>query len=760
MDLDRTDLYVPSFAVVDIKSGSGLQMTQALPNDYTLASITLRAMELKNGEDMEFLLKVYSPVRLFQNTSLDDLFAFDMLGSVSSKYSRISSSKIFEPPPDSSELLDHGRSLRAFLVNEINSPSTNVVGLISNPLNQSIQELLKWPTLSTLESYAVIIDGILDNEIIESEAKSLVSTSDRLSNYESKIPGIADSYFELVERRISYLEESQSGKISRLEQRIEKIGIDLEEIESRLKTSKSSDLLKIRDARRSALQRDIARKDALKLDIETESAELLEIAHEIKSLAASLLNKLDTISSQIERLRLDSIGRITNDKDLTLLIPFILAGYSKKGRLRVEAFPPSMMLDLTEKVGIRRDFVDSLKDALPYVEPITKSITNLANNDVTFRRFLREQSKKRNLLSETSARALILAGLDLLVADAIVKESMASELKDFVNQIPAVRIERKTKTIPITATADEISNVTFIVTDQTGHAISNVRLDLGLIELVTDNRGRASIQLPRSNYDAKLEAAGYQEEGIEFSLTRSGDLVVPVILQALSHEEKLSHSLDELVGRAKRIDQIKSRLQEAFDMHGETIINIPAYRTVLSQLLKELGYDPESWIADATTKKGMMKRLLKRDERKDGIRRDLLWIAEHSKDTGGMMLISEILVRLDEKGWATNPNEIEALLNEMIAEGLIEGISGLENGARVVTFIPVELTDDPRRILSLASKNDGKLTLEDAMVSYEWSEERAKKALDLLVENGVAKIQKRYSRSTAYWFPGLRSRKK
>jgi hypothetical protein len=156
----------------------------------------------------------------------------------------------------------------------------------------------------------------------------------------------------------------------------------------------------------------------------------------------------------------------------------------------------------------------------------------------------------------------------------------------------------------------------------------------------------------------------------------------------------------------------------------------------------------------------MVKRLLKRDDREDGLRRDILRMAEESKKFGGIMLFSELLVRLDDLGWSTGSDEIEDIINDMSKEGLIRGLSPLESGALLVEFVPVALTSDPQMILDLAAQQEGKLTIEEAVIGLEWTEERVRNALNLLINNGVAKEQRSYSKSTQYFFPGLIGGKK
>jgi hypothetical protein len=154
----------------------------------------------------------------------------------------------------------------------------------------------------------------------------------------------------------------------------------------------------------------------------------------------------------------------------------------------------------------------------------------------------------------------------------------------------------------------------------------------------------------------------------------------------------------------------------------------------------------------------MIKRFLKRDDRVDALRRDILRIAEQSTQSGGIMLFSALLVRLDAMGWTTDSNEVTSIIDGLSHDGLIEGVTVIEGGARLIKFVPVGLTDDPQKILGLAAMKDGRLTPEDVVVGLGWREERVRNALGLLVSNGVAKVQKSYSQSTQYWFPGLRTR--
>ncbi len=482
-----------------------------------------------------------------------------------------------------------------------------------------------------------------------------------------------------------------------------------------------------------------------------------------------LHSRTESAQSRIENQRrllhdafLVACSGVGPDKDgVTLMIPFIIIGFSKKGRLRVVVHPPSHLRSIDQQVGRRRDFVYPLI-ADSGLSSITDELTRRANSDVGFRNFLRTSSKKNNLLAIGVTRSLIREGGKSLQSDGLVKANLLDEISDIISGFPESKKKsiKLSKVSPVLSGSDATCFVRFHVHDVSGKPIEGALLELGAFLLRSDAGGVIKASLPKSRYEGVIRANDYRDRPIEFTLSSTSNLVIPVTLDPFSDEERLTIRFDKLMERAQHIDEIRDRLRDAFQKQGSTLLSIPAYRSAFEELLTELGYEPESWIAEATKKKGMVKRLLKRDDRVEGLRRDILRLAQESKESGGIMMFSEFLVRLDSLGWATKSKEIENIVTSMTKEGLIQGMTRLENGTRLVKFIPVELTRDPTQVLGLAAKTDGRLTIEDVVVGLGWTEDRVANALDLLAENGVAKEQKSYSKSTIYWFPGFRGRRK
>jgi len=91
----------------------------------------------------------------------------------------------------------------------------------------------------------------------------------------------------------------------------------------------------------------------------------------------------------------------------------------------------------------------------------------------------------------------------------------------------------------------------------------------------------------------------------------------------------------------------------------------------------------------------------------------------------------------------------------------IKKLSKLGNGFRTVKVgdstmiisVPLELDNDHMEVMSLA-KDMQCVTLEQLQDVTKWSEERAKRALDLLLQEGMAWLDK-YEGLEFYWFPSI-----
>ncbi|MFW9981685.1 MAG: hypothetical protein ACFFE3_07200 [Candidatus Thorarchaeota archaeon] len=745
-------------------------MEQAVPEDYVIAGMVLRAVEQREGRELEFILKCYLPVVIVQSPFLNRSFLVELLGLTSE-------SLICHRNPDVSSLIEDintgdllaGIKKARTLISPLRGTNrTTLIGLMSGLMSRGVAQVLERPLTNNIENYAVSLTGLLGQKEFTRSIELLRETADTLSSVEDIITEIVDTISSRVEYTVGSKEDSSGPILSRLDLRIKSLEKQIVEIESELtmvsasssdkKNDRIQELKKTIESRQAALVRDTTKRNEIVADIQDTARDLLMerdgLFAEAQSASKSIQEQLSMLTDLSVPISIENAG----EKGTLIMLPFFLVGFSKKGQLRIDVYTLSQLITNGEKVGRRRDFIDVFETPSRALGAVASLLSERANNDVALRKFIRDSSQNYNLIAVKESREAILGGLESLLGDGLVKQTYITEIRNIMSGIPETKVKRRKKRLAV-ASDGSLCRVRFHIQDEAGRPVENAELDLGVLQAKSDSKGAIVVSLPMSNYEGVVNAPGYFEKTLEFTLTSTSDVAIPIIINSLSHEDQLSVRLDELVDRSRRLDMIRNRLWEVFEKQGSTLLGIPAYRTALVELLSELGYEPESWIAEAKVKSGMVKRLLKRDDRTDGLRRDILRIAADSKQFGGIMLFSELLVRLDESGWGTHPDEIESIAGEMAKEGLIQGLSTIEGGALMVEFVPVALTNDPQQILSLAARKDGRLSIEDVVVNLEWTEERVKNALVLLVSNGVAKEQKSYSKSTLYWFPGLRGKK-
>ncbi len=777
MDLDRYNIIVPVTATRKLQLAGGQNMEQAVPEDYVLASMVFRAMEHRDGRDLEFILKSYLPVVVIPSHEANRYFLIEQLGLTSEVIQEVKSINLakikdkLETAKTPESLIKCIQDIKTEMKRYLDSPSTTVVGLFSGLVARGISKIFDRPTHQNLEDYSISLSGLINKSDFDHSIKVLQSTSVSLFSLEEGLTEILEILHPKIDSLLNSHKKSAVPVISRLDQRVESLKKQIENLESeryKIAVGKSSDrsvrlaeLDKTLNARKSALERDLQKQSEIVSSLEDEIQNLSinwdELVAESNTVIKQVRNQLSALTDMSVQARVDESGK----RKTAIMLPFFIIGYSRKDQLQIEVHPLLHLIVNGEHISRRRDYVDVFETSSRAIEGLSSIIKERANDDVTFRKFIRDSSQDNNLLADSKARQAIHSGAESLLGDALVKRPFLEELEKILMSIPETKSKsRRRRAITSTTTDETMCSVKIHFYDDAGNPIIGAKLEIGALTLESDSLGIASVSLPRSDYEGVVRAVGYIEKPVEFSLTSTDDVVIPITLTPLSHEEQLALQLDELVERARRLDMIRERLWNAFEKQGVTLLGIPAYRNALHELLTELGYEPEAWITEAKVKTGMVKRFLKRDDRVDGLRRDILRTAEESKKFGGIMLFSELLVRLDNLGWSTGSEEIQDIINDMANEGLIQGLSPLGSGTLLVEFVPVALTDDPQHILDLAAQNDGKLTIEEIVIGLGWTEERVRNALNLLIANGVAKEQRSYSKSTQYFFPGLIGGKK
>lgn len=775
MDRHHQRTIVPVTAISTVQMVSGPPIQKAVPEEYALADFILRTFEAREGREVEFALKAYLPLLVMPTGSDGKCFFLDLLGLTSSSIPNLESfdsERLIERVGASetqSHLLPVVEAVRVVAQEIVGAEEILLRGVVSGPLASSLVQLLAWPVREQAEAYSMLFPLAIDQSSSTSTCKIVRRIVELTQKAERELPQLAYALRLKAQNLMAAEEGDLSQTLSRLDLRVAALQKEILGLESGIKQlsrserhgPKEVEARKLLNARQSALDRDLQRREQMLSDSEMRTRELRTRVNEVESELEVAREVISGWRKCIDSIEVSAGSVVLPEDGVGLFIPLLVAGLSKKGRLDTVVYPPSVLVSDVHKLSRRKDFADSLVPASSELAELVSRCEDQVSKDVSLKKTIRDCSQTRNLLALKNTRAAIREGARLMVAEGLAKAPALDQIESLLSGLPEQSfILESTPAAGAAQVPGRTSDCTIVVHvhDDHGAPIGHSSLETGDLRVEGSQQGVIRLRLWAGSHRARISAPNYRDKTIEFGLQSTTDTVLPVILSRLSREEEIERSLEQLVKRAERIDQIRKRLWDAFEAQGETLLGIPAYRSSLSELLTDLGYEPESWISEAKKKKGMVKRFLKRDDRIDALRRDILRVAEESKLSGGVMLLSALLVRLDAMGWTTDMNEVSSILDGLSRDGLVEGLTLIEGGARLVKFIPVGLTDDPQRILSLAAEKDGHLTAEDAVVGLGWTEERVRTALELLVNDGVAKVQKSYSQSTQYWFPGLRSR--
>ena len=167
MDLDRWNLIVPSTATRRLQLAGGQPMEQAIPEDYVVAGMVLRAIEQRDGRELEFILKCYLPVAIAESPFPNRSYLVELLGLTSEtmiSHRRInteSTIEALESSRDSKTLLKCVKAARDLVASLRITERSTLLGLMSGLMARGIAQVLERPLRNQIEDYEIILSGLL-----------------------------------------------------------------------------------------------------------------------------------------------------------------------------------------------------------------------------------------------------------------------------------------------------------------------------------------------------------------------------------------------------------------------------------------------------------------------------------------------------------------------------------------------------------------------------------------------------------------------
>lgn len=218
--------------------------------------------------------------------------------------------------------------------------------------------------------------------------------------------------------------------------------------------------------------------------------------------------------------------------------------------------------------------------------------------------------------------------------------------------------------------------------------------------------------------------------------------------------------IEEIKNDLETATETKEKLEELARKYGVIIATSPKLQDEVERIRKQYGIPEESVIThimseEEVLKKGFLGVGTKIDHEKLGMllyQRAML----KRKENGGIMTYSEayLLANTGKLAQKLETKDIENAIKILEKNKLIPGTRELKSGVKIISFFPIEFTDDQNEVLSIASRN-GSVTLEEIMLKADWTKVRAQNVLQALEQEGITRKDESYAHGERYYFPGL-----
>ncbi len=225
-------------------------------------------------------------------------------------------------------------------------------------------------------------------------------------------------------------------------------------------------------------------------------------------------------------------------------------------------------------------------------------------------------------------------------------------------------------------------------------------------------------------------------------------------------KKAVEFKLEEIKSDLEAAAETKEKLEELARKYGVIIATSPKLQEEVERIRKQYGIPKESVITRVMSEEEVLKRGplglgTRIDHEKLGMllyQRAML----KRKENGGIMTYGEayLLVNTGKLAEKLEAKDVEKAVKILKKNNIIPGERELKSGVKVISFFPVELTDDQNEVLSIASRK-GFTTLEEVMLKTGWTKTRAQNTLQALEQEGITRKDESYAHGEKYYFPGL-----
>ncbi|MBN2154434.1 MAG: hypothetical protein JW776_00135 [Candidatus Lokiarchaeota archaeon] len=218
------------------------------------------------------------------------------------------------------------------------------------------------------------------------------------------------------------------------------------------------------------------------------------------------------------------------------------------------------------------------------------------------------------------------------------------------------------------------------------------------------------------------------------------------------------YKLKEIENQAKIQKMTKARLKEIARKHGVLIALDESLKEEVEALKKDYNIKESNIIREILTEDdvlpGDVHNIIHEQLGMLAYQRVMLQKGE----TGGLLLLTDVfeLVNTGILNGRITIDDVKKAVTILKKKKVIPQITMLDEDVMLISFFPVQYTQDQSEILNFAKNNKGTCSLAEVRAKLGWSEIRALRALENLENTGIAKTDESFRTGKRWFFPSLK----
>lgn len=212
---------------------------------------------------------------------------------------------------------------------------------------------------------------------------------------------------------------------------------------------------------------------------------------------------------------------------------------------------------------------------------------------------------------------------------------------------------------------------------------------------------------------------------------------------------------DQFAQMSKQMENFKGHLEEFTGKHKDDIRKNPEFRAQFQEMCAAVGVDP------LASSKGFWAEMLGVGDFYYELGVQIIEVClATSHRNGGLISIEELKERLmKSRGKKSQDISFDDLLRAIKKLKVLgNGFSVISvGGTYMIQSVPGELSMDHTAVIQQA-QSTAHVTKSDLMKTLKWEEERANRALNYLVKEGLVWVDDQSSSEREFWFPSLFTR--